>query len=166
MTPWELAKPGTEHAHQRALFSWVSMAATHGFDFANDELAYDKRTREALASKYWANPQPKLVRLFAIHNQGHGDAVRGARAKAEGVKTGVPDIMLPVAHRNHTAMPCNGLFVELKRPKDTKRAGTASEKQFDWLAYLNDEGYIAIICYGWEHAATSIRNYMEGTLHR
>lgn len=164
MTPWELAKPGTEHAHQRAIFAWAAIATTYGYDYARDELSYNFKTRPH--GKYQPNPQPKLARLFAIHNQGHGDAIRGARAKAEGVKSGVPDLMLPVSHRGFQNLPCAGLFIELKRPKAEKRAGTAQDTQFDWLAYLNDEGYIAVICYGWEHAVTTIQNYMEGALHR
>ena len=166
MTPWELAKPGTEHAHQRALFAWAANAALFGFNFAWEEAAYDHRTREHVSQRIWANPVPKLERLFAVHNQGHGDQIRGARAKAEGVKAGVPDIMLPVAQRGIDVMPCNGLFIELKRPKAVKRQGIASDKQFEWLAYLNDEGYIAVVCYGWEHAATTIQNYMERKLTR
>lgn len=167
MTPWELALPGTEHAHQRALFSWASIAADYGFHYAWDELAYDHRTRPGLALRYWASSEPKLKRLFAIHNQGHGDAIRGGRAKAEGVKAGVPDIMLPVSQRGIDVMPCNGLFVELKRPKTDKRGkGSASEKQEDWITYLNDEGYIAVVCVGWEDAARAIQRYLERKLTR
>lgn len=162
MTPWELAKPGTEHAHQRALFAWAANAALFGFDYAWNEHSYDHRTRSSIWEP--VAPQPKLTRLFAIHNQGHGDAIRGGRAKAEGVKAGVPDIMLPVTQRGPDVIFCAGLCIELKRPKAEKRQGVASEKQFDWLAYLNDEGYIAVVCYGWEHAATTIQNYMERKL--
>lgn len=166
MTPWELAKPGTEHAHQRALFAWAAIAADYGFDYADDELAYDHRTRSALSAKYWSREYPELKYMFAIHNQGHGDVIRGGRARAEGVKAGVPDIMLPVVHRSPFMMPCAGLFIELKRPKTVKRQGIAADKQFEWHAYLNDAGYIAVICYGWEHATHTIRNYMEGKLTR
>lgn len=166
MTPWELAKPGTEHAHQRALFAWASQAAMNGFAFAWEEDAYDVRTRQHVAQRVWVNPVEKLTRLFAIHNQGHGDAVRGARAKAEGVKAGVPDIMLPVQMYLNGLGITGGLFIELKRPKQVKRQGIASDKQHEWLAYLNDEGYIAVVCYGWEHAAQTIQHYMERKLTR
>lgn len=167
MTPWDLARPGTEHAHQRALFSWASVVASHGFDFAYDELAYDHRTREGLTAKYWANPYPAASRLFAIHNQGHGDAVRGARAKAEGVKSGVPDVMLPVTQRGPQIMPCAGLFIELKRVGTKGKArGDTSKKQEAWIEYLNDAGYIARVAYGWEDAASFIRDYLTHRLTR
>lgn len=161
MTPDDLAKAGTEHAHQRALFAWANMAALYGFDYANNDLAYDARTRESLS--LWAMQYPDLKRLFAIHNQGHGDQIRGARAKAEGVKAGVPDIMLPLPRFENGGAWHAGLFIELKRPKDGKKAkGRASETQNDWIPYLCEAGYIAKVAIGWREAADIIQAYVTG----
>ncbi len=161
MTPEELAKPGTEHAHQRALFAWAAIAAPYGFAFANDELAYNAKTRAEL--NQWKAPVPALSRLFAIHNQGHGDQIRGNRAKAEGVKAGVPDVMLPVPRFENGGAWHAGLFIELKRPiSSTKKKGRASEAQNDWLPYLCDAGYIARVAFGWREAADIIQAYMTG----
>lgn len=70
MTPEQIAKSNTEHAHQCALFAWATL------------------NRE----KY-----PMLEHMFAIKNAEKAGKVAGAMAKAEGVRAGVPDIFLPYA---------------------------------------------------------------------
>lgn len=151
MTPAELAKSGTEHAHQRAVIAWANCAALYGFAWADSDLSYDMRTREVLrATLGQPYPIPALKRLFAIHNQGHGDKIRGNRAKAEGVKAGVPDLMLPVIVDCYA-----GLFIELKKPGKHK----VSEDQTEWLDYLNNAGYVGKSAVGWQEATQHIKNY-------
>ena len=152
MTPTELAKPGTEHAHQRAVFAWANCAARYGFEYADNDLSYDHRTVGGVVG-LWSYTVPELSRLFAIHNQGHGDKIRGNRAKAEGVKSGVPDMMLPVPRGGY-----HGLFIELKKGK---RAST-SETQDDWIRFLADAGYCAVVAFGWQEAAEALRSYIKG----
>lgn len=156
MTPQELAAAGTEHAHQRALFAWANCAALYGVAFADRDEAYDMRTRDALrlivGNPY---PIPPLARLYAIHNQGHGDAIRGARAKAEGTKAGVPDVCLPYPLDGYA-----GLYVELKK----KRAKDTSAKQDEWIDYLNSVGYQAVAVVGWLNARHAIVNYLWSQL--
>jgi hypothetical protein len=152
MTPWQIAKT-TEHSHQCALFAWVSCASLYGPAAANDPLNYDFRTRTAIADIKFA----WLSMLFAVHNQGHGDAIRGAQARAEGVKKGVPDTMLPVARHGY-----HGLFIELKVPKaENKPAGKLSDEQKSWIDALKHNGYKVATCYGWIEAAEVLTNYME-----
>jgi hypothetical protein len=67
LTPETLAKSGSEHAHQVALFQWIALQS-----------------------------DPRLKLAFAIPNGGHRDKVTAARMKAEGAKAGVWDIFLPV----------------------------------------------------------------------
>ena len=74
MTPEEIAKSNTEHAHQCALFAWAAL------------------NREQY---------PMLEYMFAIKNAEKGGKVAGAMAKAEGVKAGVLDIFLPYAKREY-----------------------------------------------------------------
>jgi hypothetical protein len=152
MTPDELAKAGTEHAHQKALFAYTNCAALYGFDAADNALVYNRQFRDAALEVHGCHPVPVLTRLFAIHNQGHGDAIRGGRARAEGVKAGVPDIMLPISNGFH-----HGLFVELKKPKN----GVISDDQHDWIAYLRNEMYAVAVCYGWREAADAIKWYLN-----
>ncbi len=68
--PADLAKAGSEHAHQVAVFAWAALNFT----------------------KY-----PELRMLFAIPNGGLRNKITAANLKAEGVRAHVPDIFLPVA---------------------------------------------------------------------
>ena len=124
MTPDQVAKSGTEHSHQVALFAWAALQA---------------------------KTYPELRLMFAIPNQRHTSVISGARFKAEGVKAGLPDIFLPAARGR-----AHGLFLELKRP-----GGVVAKEQYQWNNSLNDAGYIAIICYGWEEARDAILTYLK-----
>lgn len=74
ITPELIAKPGTEHAHQCALFCWLS--------------------------RYHAtNPETKLI--FAIPNGGERNMIVAAKMKAEGVKRGVSDIFIPLGKHGY-----------------------------------------------------------------
>ena len=72
------------------------------------------------------------------------------RLKMEGVRAGVPDLFLPVATGGK-----HGLFIEMKRTK----GGTISPEQKDWLAHLNEQGYRAEVCKGFEAAKAVIQDY-------
>lgn len=171
LDPWSYSERGTEHSEQVALFSWCNMAANFGLDLASDPNSYNMKGYAASASKK-DQPQPLLKRLFAIHNQGHGDAIRGARASAEGVKTGVPDMCLPISKElttekgypvaGYDGYRACGLYIELKRKSAKGKAkGSTSEKQNDWLDFLIDQGYVATVCYGWEEARDVILEYLD-----
>ena len=74
MNPADLAKPGTEHAHQVALFCWLaSQTANH----------------------------PQLKWVYAIPNGGERNPIVASRLKAEGVKSGVSDICLPFSKQGY-----------------------------------------------------------------
>jgi len=94
--------------------------------------------------------------LFAIPNGTAASSMaEAAKAKREGRKKGVPDVFLPVASRGW-----NGCFVEMKR-----RGGVPSDlsiEQRGWLARLNNEGYRAVVAYGWEDAVKQIQAYLGG----
>lgn len=99
---------------------------------------------------------PELGLLFAIPNfagrLGRLTAIHGAKLKREGRKKGVPDVMLPVPRGRY-----HGLFVEMKRVK----GGSVSPEQRAWLAALQDQGYRAVRCLGWEQAREEIMSYLE-----
>ena len=123
MTPEQLAKAGTEHAHQVALMCWAAMHFT---------------------------TYPKLEKLFAIPNGGERNIAVASRLKAEGVKSGVPDLFLPVARHGF-----HGLFIEMKKPK-----GTIGPNQPKWEAYVKEEGYAHLYAYHWEQAASALEWYL------
>jgi len=130
VTPEQLAKPGTEHAEQVALFAW---AAFH------------------------VKQHPALAHMFAIPNGGsRGDTQRsarivGSRMKAEGVRPGVSDIFLPEPVGIY-----HGLFIEMKR----KDGGEESKEQKTFGASMRRKGYGYACCHGWEAARDVITAYL------
>lgn len=176
-SPWEYAeKNGTEYGHQVALFMWANMAVSFGLSAADDPASYKEQGKATLYKKYIEIGQckddrlPPLEWLHAIGNQGHGDKIRGAMKRAEGVKAGVPDMMLPVPMRltlyNQDGsiaswLDCHGLYIELKRPQSEGKAkGSASDEQKRWRDYLNSVGYRCEIATGWLEAREIILRYL------
>lgn len=104
----------------------------------------------------WAEFQsgryPELKLLYHVPNGGSRKKSEAGRFKAEGVKAGVPDLCLPVARGGY-----HGLYIELKRLKHSK----TSEDQKAWIEKLNEQGYCAVVCKGWEAAAKVITEYLN-----
>lgn len=90
-------------------------------------------------------------RLFAIPNGGHRHVAVAAKMKKEGVRAGVPDCFLPVPANGY-----HGLFIEMKKPD-----GRTSATQKDWIKYLNSQGYLAEVAFGFEDAKTIVTNYLK-----
>ena len=95
---------------------------------------------------------PELRLLYHVPNGGSRNKVEAARLKGEGVRSGVPDLCLPVARGGY-----HGLYIELKRAV----GGRVSENQTRWLAALVREGYLAVVCHGWDEARRVIENYLD-----
>jgi hypothetical protein len=169
MTPAELAKSGSEHGEQRALFAWVLVAEQYGFNVAWDwaagmglEAAKSSRTNE--------QPVHELKWFHAIPNGGLRDKRTAAMLKAEGVKRGIPDTFLPVplwgavtpAHTHLRCMLYAGLYIEMKRSKSEGRAkGRTSSEQEDAVAWLRHSGYAVAVCFTWDQAARELQSYIE-----
>lgn len=152
MTPAQLAKTGSEHGEQAAVFAWAAMAYRYGFVAASDDNCY--AGKEYCESTYGtANGVEALDEMFAIPNGGERHKAVAGNLKAEGVKRGIPDIMLPLPVGN-----AHGLFVEMKKVKD----GTVSPEQRDRIARLKKRGYTCYVCKGWVSAVQTIQAYIEG----
>lgn len=139
MTPELIAKAGTEHAHQAALFCW-----------ANQNL-----------DKY-----PMLKWMHAIPNGGLRDKVTASRLKAEGVRKGVSDVFLPYPsqtwiQRNNKPVAADfinyGLYIEMKKPGK----GRVSPEQQEFMDYVTYVGYKAVVCETWEEARDEIIAYLD-----
>ena len=164
--PWDYAeRTGKEHAHQVALFMWANMAQRFGVYTAGCKAAYETPGWAADYSKcalVTGNERliPELKWLHAIHNQGHGDAIRGAKAKAEGVKTGVADLFLPVPayeiEGGSSKLVSCGLYIELKVGKNKPSA-----EQLDFINDMRAAGYAADWVVGWEAARERILAYLQ-----
>lgn len=132
VTPEMLAATNSETGHQRAIFCWSAMA--------------ENRQR-------W----PELVWMFAVPNGGFRPKPIAAALKAEGVKTGVPDICLPI---KRGVWPC--LWIELKRPATPgKRVGKTSEEQDGYIAHMRSQGYAVAVAVGWHQARETLIAYLE-----
>ena len=109
--------------------------------------------QEALFSwiSYQLGRYPELKLAYHIPNGGKRDARTAANLKRQGVKAGVPDIHLPVARGGY-----HGLYIELKVGKNTQ-----TEKQKEWQQELTKQGYLSVVCYGWQEAAEQLINYLE-----
>lgn len=105
-----------ESGHQEALFSWAA---------------------------YRTGLMPELQYMYHVPNGGKRDKATAAVLKRQGVKAGVPDIMLPAARAGY-----HGLYIELKAGENT-----TTKKQKEWLEYLRQQGYYTAVCYGWQPAA-------------
>jgi hypothetical protein len=112
-----------EHQHQAAIFEWA-------------------RWQQA------ANPV--LALLYAVPNGGHRHPAVAAKLKAEGVKSGVPDMCLPVARGDY-----HGLYIELKAGKNK-----ATKTQAEWLQALTVQGYRAECVTGSQAAIDLISEYL------
>ena len=130
ITPEQLAASGSEHGHQAALFCWAALNV---------------------------NRFSQLRLMFAIPNGGLRDKVTASRMRAEGVKSGVPDIFLPVS------MGCyHGLFIEMKIYNKNGKKTYLSDDQQQMRNDLIRQGYAFAVCYTWQEAATAIEMYIDG----
>lgn len=129
MKPEDLSKSGTESGHQRAVFAWA-----------------------ALHLSRW----PELRWLHHIPNGGsRGDTqrarmIRGAQLKAEGVKTGVSDLCLPVKRGEYS-----GLYIEMKKP-----GGKETDEQKEFGAFVQSQGFGYVCCDNWEKAVQVLQEYL------
>lgn len=91
--------------------------------------------------------------IFAIPNGTNVPSYKGrSKLKAEGLKSGVPDLMIPEARNGF-----HGFFIEMKKPK----TGKVSANQDEWLDTLCYNGYRAEVCYGATEAIAAIDDYFK-----
>lgn len=133
ITPEMMTIGGDEHGEQAALIVWADTAARQG----------------GLEPLRW---------LFAIPNGGERSKAVAGRMKAEGVRSGVFDLCLPVARGGY-----HGLFIEMKRRKNANGTGggTVSDNQKDFKSFIYNQGYAAVVCWGWDQAREAILLYMS-----
>lgn len=91
------------------------------------------------------------ILIFAIPNGGSRNKIEAANLKRQGVKAGVPDLMVPVARRGF-----HGLFIEMKYGRNK-----TTPAQDEWLNHLNREGYLAKVCNGYGEAVELLKYYFS-----
>jgi len=118
-------------------------------------------------AKVMSMKHPELELLHATPNGAFygGDKGRWSRAKKmrdEGVKSGVPDIFLPVpmAYTDKTTGLANsmvaGLWIEMKAEE-----GKVSPEQEWWISKLEEYGYTVMVCYSADEAIKVIIDYLS-----
>lgn len=130
ITPEQLAKSGSERGHQTALFVWASQSGI-------DELKW----------------------MFAIPNGFFATPAQKAKMKAEGLKSGIADILLPVS--NYVNGGNYGLFIEMKHTKyKTYKDGGLKPEQIEFGDFVTKQGYKFVVCYSWIEARDIILKYL------
>lgn len=113
----------SEHDEQAAIFEWA---------------------------EYQKGKYPELELMFAVPNWRPKKSQRIYLA-AEGVKPGVPDIVLPAARGGFF-----GLYIELK-----VGGNKPTFEQEYYIRSLKGRGYYAIVCYGFDDAIQTIEDYLN-----
>lgn len=101
----------------------------------------------------WAAYYPVLRWLFSIPNGGRRNPREAARLKAQGVKSGISDICLPLVTKEYP-----GLYIELKRRK-VDGPSRVSPKQALFHKDMEEQGYKVAVCYGANEAIDIIKKY-------
>lgn len=120
--------------------------------------AYYKKRCEATEQErvinwatFYAKDFPELDLLYHVPNGGSRNQLEAANLKRQGVKAGVPDLVLPVPRQQF-----HGLYVEMKWGKNT-----TTDKQDWWLEQLQRQGYKTAVCWSADEAMDVIAEYME-----
>lgn len=85
-----------------------------------------------------------------VPNEAKRSHATAARLKAEGMRPGFPDLLIPVARGNY-----HSLYIEMKA-----QGGKPTEEQVRWIWRLREEGMCAYVCIGAESAIKLIDTYM------
>lgn len=93
---------------------------------------------------------PELKLLYHVPNERRCTPQQGKQLKLMGVRSGVPDLCLPVARAGF-----HGLFIEMKT-----QGGKVSENQRYWVENLTAQGYECYVCYSWMDAVEVLQAYL------
>lgn len=94
---------------------------------------------------------PELRTLFAVPNAAKRSFKLAAMLKAEGMLSGVPDIILPIARKGF-----NGLMIEFKKPVTGRLTG-AQEIYIDLIV---KENWLVVVMTDAQAAIDVVKNYL------
>ena len=94
---------------------------------------------------------PDLKWIHHCPNGGSRQQAEARRLKAQGVKSGVPDLHLPIAKGRYI-----GLYIEMKYDK-----GKIQKTQEEWIDGMVAAGHYACVCYGLDPAIKVIEMYVQ-----
>lgn len=114
----------SEHDQQAALIAWADLIAKH---------------------------HPELGLLFAIPNAGKRPGLQGQWMREEGLRAGMPDLLLPVARQDF-----HGFFLELK--DGDNRPSSAQQQRIE---QLRAQGFRVEVYWSWPPAARALCEYLK-----
>lgn len=89
------------------------------------------------------------IPIVHIPNEGKRSLSYAARMKRMGLRSGFPDLLVPLARGGY-----HGLFIEMKYGKNK-----TTKEQKEWLERLSAEGYACAVCYNSAEAIKTIESY-------
>lgn len=89
------------------------------------------------------------IPIVHIPNEGKRSLSYAARMKRMGLRSGFPDLLVPLARGGY-----HGLFIEMKYGKNK-----TTKEQKEWLERLSAEGYACAVCYNASEAIKTIESY-------
>jgi hypothetical protein len=112
----------------------------------------DEEHRIQCACVRWYRYQyPKMHHnLFAVPNGGWREKATAGKMKAEGVLSGVADLILLKSNAHYGA-----LLIEMKT-----RTGRQADTQRQWQALIEADGYKYVICRSLEDFIREVRTYL------
>ncbi|PLP87633.1 VRR-NUC domain-containing protein [Pseudomonas sp. FFUP_PS_473] len=91
--------------------------------------------------------------IYHVPNGGKRHPATAKKLKEQGVKAGIPDLVLTMARGGYF-----GLYIEFKA---TIEPALVSASQSACLRRLNEQGYLAVVCRGHFDAMEQIRAYLR-----
>lgn len=117
--------------------------------------ALSSENKEQIMLFQWAEiaamTYPELKLMYHVPNEGKRSKITGSRFKQMGLRSGVPDVILPVAHGGYI-----GLAIEMKYGRNT-----LTDNQRKWLGMMSDNGHLTAVCYGFDEAKKVITEYLR-----
>ena len=141
MTPEQIAKADTEHAHQAAYFCWIQQTGAKEVD-------------------------PRLKFAFAIPNGGLRNKVTASRLRAEGVKPGVPDVFIPIpTWESRREIQHCGLWLEFKKPslEASMKGDLKDPDQINFRDYAVSQNYQHFVPFTYLQAIEYTLKYLSKT---
>lgn len=124
-----------EQAEQRAVIKWAN---------SNGCLRWPHLTMD--------HPDGLKFPLWSVPNEGKRKGRTGAGLRSAGMLRGVPDLFLPVSRDGFL-----GLHIEMKK---VDPPGVVKPPQKAVIKWLNNNGHLAIVCYGADEAIKAIKEYL------
>ena len=123
--------------------------------------------------RLYAPQEPAFGRLYHIPNGGLRSKVEAKIMQGMGVRSGLPDLHLPIfRHFHHPEFPpeprmwplppvvLNSLYIELKKP-----GGKLSANQVGWIDWLLNQGHCVHVCDSVDSAWATLCWYLSPRNH-